>query len=366
MKRIISLFLICSLLIVAIPHTTEQASATVLSVDEILDNYCQQVFESHLTSQSEELSPYSRSTGSNKTLAQETVEILTESGYEAYNVTAENYDALEASLQTVLSSLGIERNGSYIIVFENEYPDSGSNSNSRALDPITPVPGGSDGGTGFYYTYDGTDYLMRGVTVTANDTSLLSARKSCTISEIMEETNYVGDILDALCSIGIDALCKGLPVSTVLSLLAEWSTNDAYSVQSPGEMRLTTMTTWRRKYIQVWDEARPAWFTAQGSCSAVSSAHITGYVVNSITAEPEWVDSGEQKATFYSDFYNDPSVRYTRAAIGFIQKATYMDYTGDINFNLLDENGVSITTDGTPLFTHKEPLTNIIPEYQEN
>ena len=69
------------------------------TIEEILNDYHSKAFEAQ-TAQ-EEAGTYSRSaSGTGKTLEQETVEELTAAGYEAYNVTGDNFDSLEDSLQT--------------------------------------------------------------------------------------------------------------------------------------------------------------------------------------------------------------------------------------------------------------------------
>lgn len=69
------------------------------TIEEILNDYHSKAFEAQ-TAQ-EEAGTYSRSaSGTVKTLEQETVEQLTAAGYEAYNVTGDNFDSLEDSLQT--------------------------------------------------------------------------------------------------------------------------------------------------------------------------------------------------------------------------------------------------------------------------
>ena len=57
-----------------------------------------------------------RSGSSGKSLEEETVEELTAAGYEAYHVTSSNYGELEANLHTDFADMGLDPEGSYIIV----------------------------------------------------------------------------------------------------------------------------------------------------------------------------------------------------------------------------------------------------------
>ena len=59
------------------------------------------------------LVPFVPAVAANDTPARPTVETLNEAGYEAYNVTADNYDTLEDQLQTDFAEMGLDPNGSY-------------------------------------------------------------------------------------------------------------------------------------------------------------------------------------------------------------------------------------------------------------
>ena len=141
------------------------------TVEEILDEYHRKAFEREMQGDTETASTWSRRGGSAKTLEEETVEALTNAGYEAYNVTAGNYDTLEAQLYTDFGEMGLDPNGSYIVVISGGDGEASGNSagaNSRVR-PETDLEGppGSTGNASFEYTQDGTTYTMRYVTVTS-------------------------------------------------------------------------------------------------------------------------------------------------------------------------------------------------------
>ena len=136
-RKMIALFMILAILVTFPPAVAADEITVTPTIEEIISDY-------HLTSFSTETS---NTTNSNATWSQwnrnstspeqETVAALTNAGYDAYHMTPDNYDLLEAELSTDFSSIGIDPNGEYIIAisgadqstfgFPSSYTTFGSN-----------------------------------------------------------------------------------------------------------------------------------------------------------------------------------------------------------------------------------------------
>ena len=128
MKKIISLILICCMVMPMICASAADMPEAQPTIEEILNSYHQKAFEAQAAETRSGASTWSSRSG--KTLEEETVDELTAAGYEAYNVTSENYEALEEALQTDFASMGIDPEGSYIIVISGEEPAAPGNNQS--------------------------------------------------------------------------------------------------------------------------------------------------------------------------------------------------------------------------------------------
>ena len=105
MKKIISLILICCMVMPMICASAADMPEAQPTIEEILNSYHEKAFAAQ-TAGDAGASTWSSRSG--KTLEEETVDELTAAGYEAYNVTGENYEALEEALQTDFASMGID------------------------------------------------------------------------------------------------------------------------------------------------------------------------------------------------------------------------------------------------------------------
>lgn len=131
-KRYIALFVIFAMLVPFTPAVAADDTVPRPTVEEILSEYHEKAFEAEVIEQTSGASTYSRSAGnSGKTLEEETVDTLNAAGYEAYNVTSENYETLEEQLQTDFAQMGLDPDGSYIIALSGE--DNSPSSNARGI-----------------------------------------------------------------------------------------------------------------------------------------------------------------------------------------------------------------------------------------
>jgi len=350
-KRMIALFLALAMLVPFTPAVAADDNVPLPTVEEILSEYHQKAFEAEVVQQTGRASANSRSAGgSGKTLEQETVATLNAAGYEAYNVTSDNYKTLEKQLQTDFSEMGLDSDASYIITISGEENSAGNNARGPSLDVV--VDQALDGGpTYFEYTYGGTTYKMRYVTVTAADQSSLSRsfHYYLTHEQFPETWN---EILDAILMYTVDSLTEHVPIASIFSLMSDVFTDDNYVVLETNQLTISGNTLWTLKYIQVYDSNTGLWISSQSSESAESRALCHGYLYNESNNRSEFFVGNEAVFTRCSVLYNNASQRKLNAVQAYLARNISRDFTGDIDFYLKDsKNEISFTGSGQPLFT---------------
>lgn len=336
MKRFISLIVACCMLTVLLPASSVRTTAAVPSIEDILNDYHTKAFEAQTPTQDGNAVTYSRSTGGNsKTLEQETVDTLTAAGYEAYNVTSDNYDTLEKSLQTDFVDMGLDPDGSYIVVISGEESDNAIGTYAYGDSFITPTPWPSEGSGSFKHTYDGVTYTMRYVTVTAATNNLLGMVSSV---ELLDKY----DVEDAWNSLN-------LPITIMSSLGLLPYTGTIYSlfsaiipdIDSPLYQSLIYQgaSNWTIKYIQIYDSDDAQWELC-GGVEYVTMRHTlinTYYNPSSNSYETE--TTTEALPTIYSRYYNDLETAKDTAAEAYSRNYCSFDTVDDVEY-LLDQEVV--------------------------
>ena len=359
-KKLIAMILACTMLVSISPAVAADNMSMSPTVEEILDEYHHKSFEAQTAQEESSISAYSRSSSSyDYTLEQETVDQLTEAGYEAYNVTAENYYALESSLKCDFSELGLDPDVSYIIVISGEdKTDDNSNPQSQTTGRsiINPNPDIIDGGSsGFTYNYQGVPYTMRYMTVTAASDEDLNISSAYTLPAKVWWEDISMDIFSTVLFAAADAVAKKFPVGTIASLLFDWAQDDNYTQLEPGALVLHATTTWTCDILQVWNASKSQWDSVQGSAHAISKARCAGYVYNPELNDSVWYDGVEYSVKNTSPQYNNYSQRKLDAVNAYIDGGKIYDLTGDIDFFLGNEKGeIVYSSSDSPLFTHLE------------
>lgn len=329
-KRMIALFLTFAMLVPFTPAVAAEDTAPRPTVEEILSEYHQKAFEAEAAEQTGGAAAYSRGAGSSeKTLEEETVDTLVAAGYEAYNVTSENYEALEAQLQTDFSDMGLDSDSSYIIVISGE-EDSAAN-HARIPNPNVGNVQAPDGGpTQFEYTYGGTTYTMRYVTVTSVDDS--SYRKSSSHDLL---ATYSDSVLDRLLEAGttayLDALNKYIPFGTLASILGLQNYLNRYRT-SESSLSYFACTTWTRSYIQVWNNFYEDWTNASCAEYVKMEAKISGYLYNHTLGEYVDVDEKQINKTEYSTYYYNYAQLKLNAVVGYNLHSVECDVVGSVSY----------------------------------
>lgn len=331
------------MLVPFVPAAAAEETAARPTVEEILGQYHQAAFEAEMNG--EESAAYSPRSGSNEpTLEQQTLETLNEAGYEAYNVTADNYDTLEEQLQTDFADMGLDPEGSYIIVIHGE-EEQAQNGNARLDDILLPPhPWEDDNGNlpnTFSYTYNGTTYRMRYVTVASTDMSVLSQLFAFSVKRNSNEEIW-NTVLDAAITFAKEEVLQGTTISDVRNLSGGLFSANEYSVLDCNGFLITGCTTWTLQYVQVYDYSTYDWITAQCSEFAVTSAQTQFYLYDD-ALKTHIPHAGELFSfTTYSEYYNNSDYRKISAVQVYLSslRICALDYTGYIKVcvNKLDTN----------------------------
>lgn len=346
------------------------------TVEEILNEYHQEAFEALNMEDTATISTISPRGVNSKTLEQKTVDTLMEAGYEAYNVTADNYTSLEEELKTDFSAMGLDSDSSYIFVISGEDSAPSDTGDSASLYNINPLPGWDQPDVGdntpyFYYTYEGTTYFMRYVTVTNADTSdELFVSTSHVLSDIDRFEDIAAVLIEYSISFAAEAISNGGVICSVISLLGDVydaATQSCISTLDPGTINLRAGTAWTRSYIQVYNEANGYWYTTQCSSYAISEVFFLGdYVYDEDTNRPVLMGGVIHEGTIYSPYYNQTEVRKARAVYGYLNNNPLFDHTGDIDFYFTNPDSSNPDISTIPLFIHKQNVTYRYPMIQED
>ncbi len=334
-KRMIVLFLAFAMLVPFTPAVAADDNVPRPTVEEILSEYHQKAFEAEAAQQTGRASANSRSVGnSGKTLEQETVDTLNAAGYEAYNLTSENYKTLEAQLQTDFADMGLDPDGSYIITISGE-EDSASN-HARGPNPNVGNAQAPDGGDPAYfsYTYNGTTYYMRYVTVTAEDEASLGRTTSINLLQEYGASNLINALnlpITIASSLGL------LPYTgTVYSLFSAIVPN-INNVQ-PSVLQYIGGTNWTITYTQIYNFQEEMWVL----CGSVEYATLR-YAVQCAYYDPatnqyEFTASdGETYDVIYSSLYDDKNTMKEYAALAYENNARWCDKVQYVEYKFAGE-----------------------------
>ena len=338
MKKLTARILVVSMLAslsftVGAEETTERPS-----VEEILNNYHQRAFEAEMQGGEDTAATWSRSGGSEITLEQETVEELTEAGYEAYNVTGDNYDTLEAELNTDFADMGLDPDGNYIVVINGGTAETQASAGAR----VSPDMGFDqvENGDGYpaTYTYNGVTYSVRYITVTSEDDSDLKDSVDYYVREKGSIPEAWAELAEFTITSGADALTR-FPVLSVLSLLIEMSDDSTVTPMEPGDLMVHAKTSWTRYFIQVQSIHDDIWYTRQCSESALSVVHLSGWVQDKASDDEFWFHGSKSQFMTYSPDYHNINDRLHYAMICNAHGGISHD-SADVTFYFDGENAV--------------------------
>lgn len=247
---------------------------------------------------------------SRREIQEETVRVLNEAGYEAYDVNPSTFDELQIVLATDFNALGLESSSSYIIVIEGEGNDN-----------TAPY---ATAGSSFTHTYGGTTYTMRYLTVTAADDPAYG--KADTVDVLASSSqSAITNCLNTALSAYISAVSS--PLGTVASLCG--LDVSKFNTSKTSTLSLNGGSNWTRIYTQVWSTYDNAW--ALGSCVEYvkANAYMSGQYYSASQNKYVAVPTNAKSATAYSSNYSDTTWRKNQAAIGFNSSSIKYNTVGD-------------------------------------
>lgn len=344
-KRMIALLLAFAMLISVAPAAIADDTVPRPTVEEILSEYHQKAFEAEVVQQTGHASANSRSAGGfGKTLEQETVDTLNAAGYEAYNLTSENYETLEAQLQTDFADMGLDPDGSYIITISGEENSAGNNSRlgGNLVVPTLPPEGGGPS-TYFEYTYNGTTYTMRYMTVTAKHVKELGRTKVVDLfadysgEHLINALNTPVEIFTSFTdAFGLPNVV-GIPYTLLSMVSSEAPLNQTASLSFTGS------ANWTVKYTQIWDWQSASW-KIRSSIEFVNKTYSTTYSYYS-EQENKYVykyQSGDLPTEYSPYYYDTEAVKeFAVLALLYSDEARYQNKIPSVT---IDYNGATVMT----------------------
>lgn len=332
---VLCVILLLSMSVPAFAVTNNAEPTEAKTIEEILSEYHEKAFLNEVSTDTASPSAYSRTGGtSGKTLEEETVDELIAAGYEAYNVTSANYDILENNLNTNFEELGLDRNGSYIIVISGEEP--GSSNNAYTTTGSEPGEDSLDpDDDSFLYYYEPFDryFSMRYVWVTC-DRQTASVDVVSTFGALYTNLLANNDVTGYVKSNSI--YTTGDTLGTLRSL---WGLDSSVTYSNPS-LTVQCAVDWSRKYIQVLDESINEWAITTHSEYASINTTFTGHYLNSSTSSNDYV-SYRTYTTIYSPNYHNSEEMKVKAVMFITGINPTYDRTQEIQVKVTDHNGVS-------------------------
>ena len=379
-RKLTAMILVFTMLASLSPAVAADEMSATPTVEEILSEYYQKAFEAQAHGDTDTSSTWSRRGGNAKTLEQETVDTLTNAGYEAYNVTADDYDTLEAELNTDFAVMGLDPEGSYIVVISGEdiyQTDSTDGASTFNISPLPEWDQAPDGGGGTYF--------MRYVTIVATDVGGTTGPLFQNSTYYMSDIEYLNEIagvlgeyvftaagekfIESLLDEGSSYIPDVGPICTLASLFVDVGgviLQDPLTELDPNALIFTAGTSWTRSYTQVYNSDTGNWHTAQCSSYAVSEASFSGgYFCHPETSLPTEFRGVFHSSEVYSPYYNNTEQRKLRAVQGYLDGCIYYDGTGPIEFFFAPPDDSDTEANAIMLFTHTESVETILPVLEE-
>ena len=239
---------------------------------------------------------------------EQTVRKLSALGYEAYAVSATNYDEVQSCLKTNLKAVNIEEGDLCIIIVSGEDISRGA-------------------GSSFSYTYNGTTYTLRTLTVTAADNSAYGDSNSVNVLS-SKVKSVIQSCLNAAITTLAGSINSGLgTVATICGLVI-----DNFSYTQTSTMYLNCGTNWTRAYTQVYDSFYNEWYS--GSCTEYvrQYSYMSGVYYSASTNGYVAVPTNESTVYTYASYYTNTTWKRDHAVLGYLNSYVYYDLTGSVYY----------------------------------
>lgn len=244
----------------------------------------------------------------------ETVTALNEVGYEAYDVNPQTFKEVERTLNTDLESIGLKNDGAYIVTINEEFSEYSAYPGALTSDP-------------FSYTYGGTTYSLRWMTIRASDDPLMGKTSKVDLLDSPTQQLLI-NCLDTAINAYLSSIKK--PLGTVASILG-LSIGDFGAAQHVS-LDFVGSTNWTRRYTQVWSNYDQSWANGCFVEEMTTFSHTEGDYYDKNLNRYASLDRDEHYETDYSDYFNDWNWRKSKAVIGYLNSYIYKDSVGDAEY----------------------------------
>ena len=307
------MILIISLLItndISVWAANTETQLQYSSATEILDSYWDKIYDEN------DNSNLTKSIDQHALLKQERNKKLSDAGYIYYEVSSDNYEIIEQELHTDLDTIGVNPNDNVLIILGD--PEE------------APVTRGTPGNS-FIYNYNGTNYSMRYLTVTANDPEASSLFAQASTADLLKSASetIIANCLNTAIGAYLSYINSGL--GTVASLCG-LSISDFGTAKS-STLMLFGGSNWTRVFTQVYSPYSSAW--VYGSCVEYVKfkEKIKGQYYSKKTNAMEFVTENPVSKTFFSSNYNNYTWRKQQGVIGYLGTAGCIyDLTGNVYY----------------------------------
>ena len=245
-------------------------------------------------------------------LTKSTIIKLNHHGFESYFVDANSINNVSKELSTDLSFLTTDKNEKYIVTVYGE-PDCSPKS--------TPS-------SSFQYTYEGTVYTLRYLTVTAADYSGMGKASSINLIN-STVASVINHCLNAAVQLYIGSLHPVLgTISTICGVQMSFIKPNTTTV-----MNLNCATAWTGIFTQVWNSYDGMWqrgsYVERANCRSYVSGYYYSASSNMYTAVPQT----EEVRNKYSTYYSNTTWRIEKAIYyGYLHSMIQYDSTGPAKY----------------------------------
>lgn len=298
-SRIISLFISLALIISMVPSALASEIPS-RSAEEILAEFHHKSFTLSQLQASDSSSIATHTSESLDSIRHETVAMLVDNGYEAYEVTSSTYDTVEEHLNTDLLSMGIQKDSSYIVIVG----DISTEMTQRI----------GSAGASYPHTYGGVTYNLRDVTVTTADSSnytqvstkdLLERRSDAIIEGMINAT-----VSAYATAVGVPAIFGTIGSITGLTAIHFSSSKSTSAILHAG-------SSWTRIFTQVWDNGYNSWVQGSSVEYVNKTCYVNGLRHDSTSNKCIPYTSNNKTNTSYSPNYSDKTWRKDNAVVSY-------------------------------------------------
>lgn len=248
-----------------------------------------------------------------KQILQENCVQLNKEGINSYIIDSSNFYFMQNTLKINFEDLGLAPQYTYLIT-ENSSSENTTRSTMSSE---------------FSYTYNGTSYQMKYLTVTAADDPAYA--KSSNPVNVLKSTSrtLIENCLNTAINAYISSICA--PLGTVASICGLDISDFGNEQQST--LNLNGGANWTRVFTLVYSENRDMWY--KGSCVEYvnSISYMSGIYYDASTNTMKSVPDDSQGNTQYSNYYYDYEWRKRNAVIYMLNSnGCRYDSVGSVSF----------------------------------